>query len=144
MADAESQHRLTINALEESFHEETQTKLCADCGREFKTRSGLRKHMIRHERSHKYECAECHQKFVEKHQYESHMRKHGSDMLTCDKCHKSFTHLQSVKRYMKTCSIKEDNSGGHSSFKRDKHNCDLKLIVICITIICKSFGNIPK
>lgn len=76
-------------------------KLCADCGRSFRTRAGLFKHVNAvHKQTYKYKCQTCDKAFAEKHQLKAHLVQHGGDPVECHICQKRFTTAYSLKRHM--------------------------------------------
>ena len=76
-------------------------KLCADCGRSFRTRAGLFKHVNAvHKQTYKYKCQTCDKAFAEKHQLKAHLVQHRGDPVECHICQKTFTTAYSLKRHM--------------------------------------------
>ena len=94
-----------MEAHEESFSIDPDDKsyLCSDCGKELKSKSGYRRHRMKHNSQERFSCDHCDAKFMERHHYEGHLRAHNGTNLKCDTCDKEFRHKESLKRHLKSC-----------------------------------------
>lgn len=96
-----------MEALEESFHmdpNDISRHLCPDCGKELKSKSGFRRHRLKHEEQERFKCDHCGAKFMERHHFEGHLRGHTGEKLKCNSCNKEFLHKESLKRHQKSCN----------------------------------------
>ncbi len=62
--------RKRVEALDTSFHEhmapDQEEHMCTECGKQLKSKSGLRLHVKRHSGTGSHCCAKCNVNFVEK------------------------------------------------------------------------------
>ena len=93
-----------LQQTEESFSAATNSQLCFVCGKEFRTRSGYRRHLRIHNDTEPYNCSICNKKFLERHHYEGHINKHhGMEPHKCPTCKATFAYKVSLARHLKTC-----------------------------------------
>ena len=90
-----------FEALDESFHMPSNSHLCSDCGKTFKSKSGILKHIrTKHKQPRlKYQCTTCQKSFTEKHQIQAHRVQHGGRGISCDLCNKDFTTVFVMRRH---------------------------------------------
>lgn len=79
--------------------------LCPDCGKTFKSISGLRRHRLRHGGRESIVCDICSRTFVEKGHYDGHMKTHSiGEKEKCGKCGKTFSYKSTLVRHAATCN----------------------------------------
>ena len=99
----------------------SKPKQCAECGKIYQTREGLRLHIRNiHIVDKKHQCTECDRAFVRAGDLRLHiLRMHGTAQdrpFPCshDNCHKTFACKSELVRHEKTHSKKRPSRGGAS------------------------------
>ncbi|XP_037653680.1 zinc finger protein 782-like [Choloepus didactylus] len=97
---------------------------CDECGKHFKLKSYLGKHLKNHTMEKPYECNQCGKAFRENSVLRSHQRTHtGEKPYNCNHCGQSFGQYSSVKRHERIHTgekpYKCDECG--KSFRRKSH-----------------------
>ncbi|KAJ8320574.1 hypothetical protein KUTeg_002161 [Tegillarca granosa] len=98
--------------------------ICIECGKEFKKKSRLDRHMITHSSDKPYVCEECGKAFSYKDSLKKHMLLHtGSMPIECPICQKQFPVQSKLTSHM----------WSHSEEKRPKRHVKSHLNVLYVT-----------
>ncbi len=63
---------------------------CSDCGKLFRSLTGLKQHLQHHTGQYKHWCSICRRGFLENKTYRAHMTKHGGPKFGCKFCSQEF------------------------------------------------------
>ncbi|XP_022818800.1 zinc finger protein OZF-like, partial [Spodoptera litura] len=75
---------------------------CAVCGTMFKSKDGLRDHMVGHSGEKNYECEVCHKKYGRRKTLTQHLRIHMNDRrFACGACGQAFVQKCSLKNHIR-------------------------------------------
>ena len=86
-----------VPALDESFHKvpsnsNTNSYICATCGKHIQSSSGFRRHMMSHGEK-LYKCLICTKTFTDRHHFEGHVNKHQDiKPFSCQRCKMEFSY----------------------------------------------------
>lgn len=79
--------------------------LCDLCGKEFRTKEGLKMHLMKHQGIKPYQCEYCEKSFTIKDNLKLHIRTHtGEKPHQCPVCQKCFSQITPLKVHMRTHS----------------------------------------
>lgn len=81
-------------------HTGEQSIICAQCGLQFTSQSGLNRHMPTHTKERKYLCDMCPKSYLRSDKLLAHRRSHRNEFIyTCKWCDKGFPEKRSLKRH---------------------------------------------
>ena len=116
-----------MNALDESFHEQVSPNkgnfVCDSCGNQYKTKSGLQKHLnMKHNTltPKPLECKTCKLKFTTKGHLEGHVNTHYNlKPYACTICNKRYNYRSALLRHSTT----DHDSHDKEKPAKPKHTC---------------------
>jgi len=88
-----------------------KTFVCGDCGKMFKAKVNLEKHMEFHKgpESWKFECKECGKKCIDKHKLAGHMNTHTKEKpFICQFCGEKYAHRHNWRNHLKGKHMNEE------------------------------------
>ncbi|XP_032850923.2 zinc finger protein 397-like [Tyto alba] len=131
-----SSRKLAYIADGQKLHTEEKTYKCTECGKGFKGRSRLLKHLQTHTREKMFECVECGKSFSRKANLVVHQRIHtGERPYKCKECEKTFSRTSNLIAHRKThakkkafscTTCRKSFSGSAALFRHQKVHMDEK------------------
>ncbi|XP_062616621.1 gastrula zinc finger protein XlCGF8.2DB-like [Saccostrea cucullata] len=97
-------NRKSFKAMDASFNEFPDGGICETCGRGYRSKCALLKHIrIKHDQQKlAFSCDDCNKRFSDRQQLNAHLEKHDKcQRFKCDTCSETFTYRHNLTRHMK-------------------------------------------
>jgi KRAB domain-containing zinc finger protein len=133
-----------IDEMKAETHKIENTYKCFQCGKVFKSKKLLKKHLFIHTGIRKFSCDVCGKAFKYRYEVDVHKKSHNNPTFQCDICSKMFIHKSHLTTHRRkhlnefVAFCKECNMGFVTKFSHKTH---VNLVHKNLQLVCDTCGS---